>query len=226
MTRTMEGEIGMVSPEFLRRRRSDMRCPMTTQNTESKGPDRLGFADAVATDIAPLLASRGFARSETTPFSVKFHSPNVGVEIFHDPYSFEIELVFARRAEPSSQLGLRDMLDAVLGLGHKETWFFQASTHDRVIACIQAIAQLLRRFGEAVLAGDPMAYQQMEQIARRRNKACTNQIVQRPIRMSAEDAWRNHDYAKVRDLYDSIEADLTPVEKKRLAYARSHSPRI
>ena len=85
--------------------------------------------------------------------------------------------------------------------------------------CMRTIAGLLREYGKAVLAGEPMAFDQMAEIRRVRNESLTKEVVQKPIRKAAEAAWQNHDYVAVRDLYASIELDLTPTEKKKLAYA-------
>lgn len=74
-----------------------------------------------------------------------------------------------------------------------------------------------------MLAGDPAAYERIGEAARQHNEAYTKQVVQRPIREAAESAWEKRDYATVRALYEPIEGDLTPVEKKRLDYAKSHS---
>jgi hypothetical protein len=44
--------------------------------------------------------------------------------------------------------------------------------------------------------------------------------VQQPTREAANAAWEAKDYAKVHELYGSLGEDLTPVERKRLEYAR------
>jgi hypothetical protein len=196
---------------------------MTAKDSNNGRRESLGFAEAVAQYIAPLLTAKGFTRTEQTAYSVRFQSPAVALAVFHEPVSYELDLVYALQAAPSERYNLCDMLDTVLGIGHKEQAFFQASEHDRVVYCIKAIADYLRKYGDKVLIGDPTVYQRMREVTRRRNEAYTKQVVQQPIRQAAEDAWQKHDYAKVRDLYEPIEDDLTPVEKKRLDYAKSHS---
>lgn len=197
---------------------------MKTPNFNSSRRENLGFAEAVVQYIATLLTPRGFTCTEQTLYSVKFQSPNVTFAVFHDPVSYEIDLVYARQAAPSERYDLRNMLDALLGPGHEKQAYFQASEPDHVVASVKTIAGLLQRYGETVLDGDPTVYQRIGDLARQHNEVYTKQVVQRPIRKADEDAWQKHDYAKVRDLYDSIEADLTPSEKKRLNYAKSHSP--
>jgi hypothetical protein len=88
---------------------------------------------------------------------------------------------------------------------------------------ILRIADLLRKHGAEVLAGEPDMYQRLVSEAEARSEAYTKEVVQEPIRTAATDAWQRHDYAKVRELYEALGADLTDIEEKRLEYARSHS---
>ncbi len=201
-------------------------CVMTIHESNNGKREQLGFVEAVSEYIAPVLAERGFACVEATPYSVKFQSHNVALAVFHEPVSYEIDLVYALQAVPSERYNLCDMLDMVLGLGHKEQTFFQASEHDRIVYCIKVIADYLRKYGEKVLIGDPTIYQRMREVTRLRNDAHEKQAARQSICRAVEEAWQKRDYAKVRELYGPIEADLTPAEKKRLNYARSHSPRI
>jgi hypothetical protein len=191
---------------------------MATQSKDSR--ERLGFAEAVAAHIAPVLAAQGFACTKAKPLVVRFESVAMVLLVSHDRLSYEIELTFLQKAHPSQRYTLHDILDAVLGFGHKEQFLFQASDRDRVVACVRAIAELLDKFGKSVLAGDSAICQRMAAAARLRNEAYTKQVVQTPIRRAAEEAWRGHDYSKVRELYESIEADLTPSETGKLNYAR------
>ena len=200
-----------------------MRFAMPSQDTNSGNRDRLGFADAVREHIAPVLTAQGFTCCEAGPYMARFTSATITLAVSRDPVSYEIEVTFARKADPSRRCNLRDMLELASAPGRKDGAFFQASQPERVIECVRTIAGLLREYGKTVLAGEPTAFDRMAEISRLRNEAYTKEVVQKPIRKRAEEAWRNHDYLTVLDLYASIEADLTPIEKKRLEYAESHS---
>jgi hypothetical protein len=184
--------------------------------------ESLGFVQVVTEHIAPVLAEKGFACTEATPYVIKFESANVFVTLLHDPRSYEIDVVFALKTDSSKKYTLRDMLDAVLSPSHSEPNFIQASEPDRVIKCVKIVADLLQKHGQNILIGESAVYQQMWKVMRLRNEAYTKEVVQEPIRKAAEEAWHYHDYVKVRDLYESIAVDLTPVEKKRLEYAKNH----
>ena len=193
---------------------------MTAQDNNARG--HLGFVKAVANYIAPVLAEHEFTCTEATPYVVRFESPGVSMEVFQDRLSYEIEVAFGLKDDPSQHYNLRDMLDAATDTGHKESSFFQASKFDRIVVSIKGIAELLQQEGQGVLAGEPAVYRRMAEMARLRNEAYTKQVVQDPIRRAAEEAWQRRDYAKARDLYGSIAGDLTRAERKRLEYAQNH----
>jgi len=195
---------------------------MSVRPGNDNARERLGFVKAVAEHIAPVLNDYGFICTESTPCIVKFQSAQVEAAVSHDRLSYEIGASFARKAEPTQRCTLADLLNAALGPGHKQQTFFQASKADDVAWCVKTIAELLRKYGQAVLSGQRTAYQRIEELSRVQNEAFTKQVVQQPVRLKAEEAWQSHNYAEVQDLYESIEADLTPLEKKRLEYARGN----
>jgi len=205
------------------RQRIELRCPMKIQDTGSGKREELGFTEAVAQYIAPMLIARGFTCTEKSIYSVRFQSANVALVVYHDRLSYEIELYCARLTFPSERYSLADLVEASLTPDSENQVFFQASQKEGVTVCIKAIADILLRHGESFLAGDATAYQQIGDTTRRNAAAYEKQSAQRPIHSAAEIAWRQHDYAKVRYLYEPIEGDLTLVERKKLDYARSHS---
>jgi len=177
--------------------------------------------EAVKRDIAPVLATHGFAISGENPYVVKFTSANVVLAVSHDRISYEIDVSFAPKADPSRRYSLRDILDLSWPARRDEHAFFQASQPGRIAECVRTIAGLLRDYGKTALTAEPATLAQMDDISRVRNEAYTKEVIQTPIRKAAEARWQDHDYVAVRDLYGSIESDLTQVEKKRLEYARS-----
>jgi hypothetical protein len=196
---------------------------MAAQDKNASARESLGFAREVTARFAPMLTTRGFACSETTPYVIRYISADVTLTMSHDRLSYEIEVSFARNADPTRRYSLSDVLQAMPDPEREQEIFFQASTPDRVVTCVKAIAELLEQIGHGALTGDSSTYDRIAETARLRDTVFTKAIVQKPIRAAADSAWHSHDYAKVRDLYQTIEADLTPVENERLKYARSHS---
>jgi hypothetical protein len=181
--------------------------------------ERLGFERTVAQYLKPILITCEFICTESTLYLVKFESLRVVTTMSHDRLSYEIEVAFARKAELAQRFTLADVLRAALGPGHDQQKSFQASKAQDVEWCVKTIAGLLERYGQAILEEQPAAYRRVAKIAHAQNNTYTKQVVQKPIRDKAEKAWRNQDYAQVRDIYESIESDLTSLEKRRRIYA-------
>ncbi|MDP9121308.1 MAG: hypothetical protein M3O15_08060 [Acidobacteriota bacterium] len=182
----------------------------------------LGFIEAVGDCIAPVLSAEGFACTEATPYVVRFESANVFLTVYHDRLSYELEVTLALKVDPSRNYTLRDMLDTVLGPLHEPQYFFQASDSDRVVSCLKTMSELIRKYCCDALTGKLSFYQRMEEVRQVRAETLTRSIVKAPICKAAQEAWQRHDYAKVRTLYESIEADLAPLERRRLKYAQDH----
>jgi hypothetical protein len=191
---------------------------MGTQDCRREEREHLGFAEAVLRHIEPVLVPLGFGRTEQSCYAVMYESAKVFLQVIHDPMSYGIGIEFWRLAEPSERCTLGGLLASA-----GEYRSFQSSTPDGVNTAIVEIADLLRRYGTEALTGDPRTYQRLVKDAEARSEAYTKEVVQQPIRTAAHAAWQKRDYAKVRELYESIDADLTPVERKRLDYAKSHS---
>jgi hypothetical protein len=193
---------------------------MATQVENHEARKRLRFAEVAVENFTPILIVHGFVCTEITPYLVRFESTDVQLTIIHDPISYEIGLFVARRNDPSRRFGLRDILEIALGTAQNIGCVFQASDPDRVAAAVKAIAESLGKCGTGVLTGAPVVYQRMADISRARADAYTKEVVQSPLREAAKEAWLRHDYARIRELYESIEADLTPSERRRLKYAK------
>lgn len=189
---------------------------MGVHNCRRDEREQLGFAEAVQRHIEPVLSPIGFRRTEQSCYVVMYESAKVFLQVIHDPMSYCIGIEFWRLAEPSERCTLGGIL-AFAG----EYRNFQASTPDRVNTALEEMADLLQKYGMEVLTGDIRTFQRLVRDSEARSKAYTKEVVQQPIRATAHDAWQKREYAKVRELYESIEADLTPVERKRLEYAKS-----
>ncbi len=186
-----------------------------TDNTASR--DKLGFVKAVNLYIEPLLVSSGFVRTAATNCLVAYRSPDVVLTVVHDRLSYDVGIEFSRLDDPD----LRGTLGGLLAM-KGESLGFQASTPERLESVLKRMAGLLEEHGGPVLAGDDEVFRALVADTKIRSEVYTRSVVQKPVRQAADDAWRKREFARVVDLYESIEVDLTAVELSRLQYARSH----
>ena len=179
---------------------------------------QLGFTDAVIEHIEPILEKFGFERVEASCRFVVYQSSDVSLDIVHDLLSNEIGIELQRLHPPLE----RCTFGAVL-LSAGESYSFQASTLKRVDAVVGRIAGLLQEYGRKVLIGDVETYQRLSNELKERSKQYTKKFVLGPIRDAAKAAWKKQDFVAVIELYESIEKELTALERRRLIYARSNT---
>lgn len=187
-----------------------------SQNNRMNDRRALRFKEAVHTLLEPLLIRHGFVPIEHTLHVVRFDSPHVSVALFHQPLSYELDLEALYKDRPDRHFSLPDVVEAADG---REPTFLQASTPDRVFQCVDAITQLIDKYGQGLLRGDAATFDRMVEVMDRRSRNLTIEVTDSPIRESAETAWNSKNYGDVKRLYESVAGGLTNVEKKRLEYA-------
>jgi hypothetical protein len=182
--------------------------------------DALGFVDAVAEYLTPLLAARRFTCTDSSTYHVRYASSRVTLDVWHENLSYEIDVRFALSANPSSKISLIDLLRPELGEDSERSGSFQASTRDAIEHSIQRIAGLISTYGQRVLSGEETEFARVMSFARAANATHTETVVHAPIREAATMAWQRRDFAAVKRLYESMEGDLDELEARKLDYAR------
>ena len=194
---------------------------MSSEEYKAERSRRLGFAKAVIKNIEPVLLPFSFSRINEDTYVVEYEAPRVSLAAVHDYLSFGIGVELVQKEAPAIETTLGEILTAE-GVP-RISCFFQASTPQRVEAMTVVIADMLLKHGAGALAGDRAVYRKAIDVSNAVNLAYNKKMAQGPVREAAEKAWHRRDYAKVRELYESIAADLTVVERKRLSYAGSHA---
>lgn len=158
-----------------------------------------------------------------SPTFVRYESATTFLNVYHGRKSYEIGVEIGRIADPLGQsYRLPDVLSALLGQDDRRRFSFQASDPNGVRRCVHAVAELVARHCGSLLKGDDEAFGRVAAQRAEATRVLTKDVVQRSVREAAEKAWHAKDYAKVRELYDSICDGLSPVERKRLEYAENH----
>jgi hypothetical protein len=195
---------------------------MSKQSKEDTARKLLGFTDAVAEYIAPVLMPYGFVFVSSSVYAFEFTSNAVRLIVTHDPLSYEIEIYLNLKEREANKISLGDLVCCESGPMPSPGVFFQSSNRSGVASSIREMSALLARYGRSVLIGEPTAFKLVESSQTRLAALDTENVVENPIREEAEESWRRRDFERVCDLYESIESKLTPSEKKRLSYARKH----
>lgn len=181
----------------------------------------LRFVETVQDAFRFLVEDFDFrlARVEPPTF-VRYESATMFLNVYHGRRSYEINLEIGGRDDPVGRsYRLPDVLSALLEPDDRRQTFFQASNPQAVRWCVQAVAELVARYCAQLLNGDMATLAQVASHHSEAARDLTRNVVQRPVREAAERAWHAKDYAKVRELYESMGDGLSPLERKRLEYA-------
>lgn len=192
------------------------------RNDVSGNRHSLSFAESVKNAFSFLADNHGFRAAEAGATFVRYESNKMFINIYHGRRSYEVGVEVGPLSDAeANRYGLPDVLGALLGGGRPENaYYFQASDREGVRRCVEAVASLVERYYGEMLEGDPLVLKRVEAFTSERNDEYTRKVVQQPTRDSAERAWQEKDYPTVAQLYGSIRSDLTPVEQKRMEYAK------
>jgi len=180
----------------------------------------LGFAELVSKYFWYLETEYGYRLGESHDTAVRYQSSLLCVTVHHDRLSYEVDFfVSPRSSETSVTYALAPILKA-LAQGNVGATFFQASTRSSLEDCVATIADVVHRWCDALLKADKVTLNKVHKAYCEMGEETTSHYVVTPIKEKAHDAWRRRDYEEVIRLCQSIESELTEVERKRLDYAR------
>jgi hypothetical protein len=100
---------------------------------------------------------------------------------------------------------------------------FQVSSREGVQQSVLKIAELLKKYGDSFLQGEPSFYGELEEANRRASAEYAKRQARDRVRKRAEAAWSEKDFARVVDLYGSIRDELGDIESNRFRYACKHT---
>jgi hypothetical protein len=188
------------------------------------GPDRdrLRFVETVLASFE-FLGSYGLKPKKTEVTWVRFESKSVFVEVYHGRASYEIGIDIGRR-DRAERYGL----DYIVFRAGEGAWsaegfgrgtMFQVSSREGVQQFVPKVAELLKKYGERFLRGDPEFYDELAKANERASADYTRRQLIEGVRKKANSAWAEKNYRRVVDLYQPLREDLTEIESRRLAYA-------
>ena len=180
----------------------------------------LGFAKEVREHFSFLEVQRGFKCIRQEKTSVRYESADVYVNVYHGRSSFEIGVEIGNKSSEHSF-----NLEALVALFDKELsreyWAAGGRTAEAVRRALKKQAEGLSRYGGSALSGHQSIFDRLEQLRTDRSAAMVLDSKAYQIRPKAEAAFRSGDYKEAVKLYSSIEAALSPIERKKLQLAKN-----
>lgn len=188
--------------------------------------DAAAFEQAVDNTVGDRLEKFGFRKTDRRDFWVRFANPPVFVDVDYDVRrSYEITVWVGRTGSSEPPLALADILGAARADPSRDADVdkgMQTSDQDAVPRLLERAAQLLDRYAEPLLEGDPHAFARALSVRSKRAAEYTARVVTQPEVDAADAARREKDFGTVYRLLSPVRDALDARERRRLDYAERH----
>lgn len=169
------------------------------------------------------LSSYGFQCVKEEPTFVRYESETTFLNIYHGRSSFEIAAEFGWLKHDSQLYNIYELMrlsDPEEAERYRKRRNYIAIRPETVVTGVKRLSSVIKRYSSPFLNNDStisakLAKQQKEIINR-----FADEILSSQVRPKAEEAFRRKNYAEVVKLYESIESQLSMVERKKLEYCR------
>jgi hypothetical protein len=184
----------------------------------------LGFAEAVTSAFKFLVEDLAFRCVRKDVTIVRFESDSVFVNVYHGRISFELNVEIGERTVggvlPENPFTIEDILHLVNPKQATNYRPYQVHTFDSVRKFVSELSRLTKEYAIPALKGDRHFFERLNDSRTQKSNAYMKELRLNRTRTEVETAWHQKNYPRVVELYDSMNADLTPAEAKRLAYAK------
>lgn len=177
--------------------------------------DYINFAEETRKAFA-FLCELGFSEVEILPTLVRYRKGCVEVDVYHGRQSYEIGAgvtAFGTRYAISEIIRHMDPDTA------KQFHYAAATTPEGVVAGLEVLIVLMKRYGCSALDSDPQYFSLLEGERKSWSEEYALDVLAGQLRPQADEAFRQRDYSKAADLYSSIRERLSPAEIKKLSVA-------
>ena len=197
---------------------------MNFQDDRSSSRIQLGFTSEVLSAFHFLTQDYSFKCVKTDVTFVRYESESIFVNIYHGRRSYELGVEIGKLEKnpyvPESRYTIGEIMDTVGVRKDLKFTFFQSRSKDLIKKLLQKLAEYVKSYAGPILSGDLKILEKVEILQKEKSDAYIKEMNLRPIREMANMAWKQKDYVKFVGLYGPVEDDLTPVEAKKLEYAR------
>jgi hypothetical protein len=171
-----------------------------------------------------LMTEHGFHLVMLEPHVVRFEGPHTFLEVsfFREDGDIGCQLGWLSPGESQPEEAFSmEHIQSLAGLRASGRYVpFQASSRPQAIMLLPLLGRYIKAYAGPVLAGDPETLHELRRIRAEQAEVLRRHHQLAPIRADAERAWHTKDFAQLVKLFEPIQGDLTPAERKKLEYCR------
>jgi hypothetical protein len=196
---------------------------MKYRDDQTSRRDNLGFTSEALSSFYFLIKDYNFKCVKANTTFVRYESKFLFVIIYHGRKSYELEVEIGKLEEsqntPENGYTIGEVMELFDVRKDLKFTFFQASCKSQVQVLVRKLADYVRSYAKPILDGDYGIFEKLQNLRQMKSEAYIREMNLRNIREMADIAWRQKDYAKYVDLYNSVKDNLTSIEVKKLHYA-------
>ena len=192
---------------------------MNTNTDHISGKGDLRFAEEVGARFS-FLEDLGFRNVRSDATHVRYESPQVGINVYHDQRSFEIWLTMESAADTYSLGEILHQIDPKQSKQYR--YDYVARTVQGVVVGVDKLASLFRQCLASGMLPDKQLSERLKIQGKERIAKYALDIELMHVRRKLESAWHKKDYPCVVELLKPFQAALTATEIAKLKYAEKH----
>lgn len=189
---------------------------MTAKDAVGRERTRLNFANAVRERFA-FLDDLGFSEVESLPTLVRYRKDDLEVTLYHGRSSFELGFEICRNNTRFSISELIGVADSEAAERYRN---YAATTLGGIAAGLTQLEELVRRYGDRALRGDPAFFTILEDHRKSWAEEYSIDVLARQLRPKAQAAFQQGNYREAAELYERIRPRLSTAEEKKLVLAK------
>jgi hypothetical protein len=190
---------------------------MTAKDEVGRERTRLNFAHAVRERFT-FLGDLGFLEVESLPTLVRYRKDDLEVNFYHGRSSFELGFEICRNSTRYSMSELIGVADSEAAERYRN---YAATTPHGIVAGVTQLEELVRRYGDRALRGDPAFFTMLEERRKAWAEEYALDALAKQLRPKAQAAFQQGNYREAAELYERIRPRLSMAEEKNSCSLRS-----
>lgn len=189
--------------------------------SNNKERSTLEFQEAVRKHFAFAEDQYGLKCISTDMYIVKYKSDKVYLNVYHERVSYELYFEIGMLPEEyNNPLRVDTNYIVTICCVSDESAFYQASTKDAVYRIVEKLSHLARMYAKDAFNASVQYFKDAANYRRQRQDENLYNMKLRAAESKAQSAWDCKDYKAVVDIYSMIENELSPLQLKKLDYAK------